>query len=68
MLLNLLSNSAAGLDSICIGWDTHPASFTPLTSLTLKVLLNATQKVKCLKELGHTQSVGDKGQSSYKVP
>ena len=35
------------------GWDTCPAW------LTLKVLLNSTQKVKCLKEVGYlTKSVG----------
>ena len=37
-----------------IGWDTCPALLAPLAylaSLALKVLLNTTQKVKCLKEV-----------------
>ena len=61
MLLNLLLNSAVELDR-------SPAS------LSLKVLLNAKRlsairvKVKCLKEVGHTQLVGHKSWSYYKVP
>ena len=46
--LKLLLNSVVGLDH----------SLAPLSSLTLKVLLNDTQKVKCLKEVSHlTKSV-----------
>ena len=41
------------------GWHTWPASLALLALLTVKVLLNATQKAKCLKEVGHlTKSVG----------
>ena len=49
------------------GWDTCSASVAPLASLPLKVLLNATQKFKCLKEVVHTQSISQKSWSSCKV-
>ena len=63
--IKLLLNSTLGLDSspalasfAHTGWDTCLALLAPLTSLVLKVLLNTTQKVKCLKEVGHlTKSV-----------
>ena len=40
-------------------WIGPLASLAPLALLTLKVLLNATQKVKCRHEVGNlTKSVG----------
>ena len=65
--LKWLINSAVGLDRspapacfVRTGWDTCPVLLAQLTLLALKVLLNATQKVKYLKDLkmsvGHTQS------------
>ena len=57
MLLNLLLNSVVGFDrytspgsvrSPCTGWDTCPDLLTPLALLALKVLLNATRKLKSL--------------------
>ena len=44
------------------GWDTCPALLAPPA---LKVLLNTTQKVICVKHVGHLQSAG---RSSYIAP
>ena len=64
--LKLVLNSAVSLGGppalACFartGLYTCPASLALLILLALKVLLNATQKVKCLKEVGHlTKPVG----------
>ena len=44
------------------GWDTN--MLAPFPSLALKVLLNATQKVKCLNKVGHLTKSVDHTQST----
>ena len=68
-----LNISPAMADFAPTGWDTCPASVALLTLLPFNVLLNATLsvvrvKVKYHKEVGHTQSVGQKSYSFYKAP
>ena len=62
MHIYLISNSVVSPPvpdpSTCTGGDTCPAFLGPLVSLALRVLLNATLKVKSLrvkvlKEVGH---------------
>ena len=56
MPLFLDPEPAAPVHFACTGWDTYPAL---LALLALKVLLNATHKVKSCKEVSHlTKSVG----------